>query len=63
LNPAGISEYLTLSWNYDATSLNPDEIIPVTLSLSTSIDKSFIRYLITNDITEFSIDIHIAAHD
>jgi hypothetical protein len=60
--PANVSEYLNLSWNYDGTPLNPAETIQVTLFLSTSGDKSFTRYLITNEVTDFSIDIHIVAY-
>jgi len=63
INPANVSEYLNLSWNYDGSLLNPDEIIQVTLFLSASGDKSFTRYLIANEVTDFSIDIHIVAHE
>jgi hypothetical protein len=61
LNPADISEYISLSWNYNGTSLNPDGIIQVTLFLSVSGDKSVSRYLVANDVTDFSIDIHLVA--
>lgn len=63
ITPANVSEYLNMSWNYDGTPLNPDEIIQVTLFLSASGDKSFSRYLIANDITDFGIDIHIVAYE
>jgi hypothetical protein len=63
ITPANISEYLNLSWNYDGTSLNPDEVIQVILFLSASDDKSFSRYLIDNDVTDFNIDIHIVASE
>jgi hypothetical protein len=35
-NPSSASDYLTLSWNYDGQQLNPQEAIPVTLTLSVS---------------------------
>jgi hypothetical protein len=63
ITPANISEYLNLSWNYDETPLNPDETIQVTLFLSASGEKSFSRYLIDNNVTAFSIDIHIVAYE
>jgi len=63
ITPAKVSEYLNLSWNYNGTPLNPNEIIQVTLFLSASGDKSFIRYLINNDVTDFNIDIHIIAYE
>jgi len=61
LNPADISEYINLSWNYEGSRLNPDEVIQVTLFLSASIDDSFSYYLIDNKVKDFSIDIHIVA--
>jgi hypothetical protein len=63
INPADISEYLNLSWNYDGTPLNPDETIQVTLFLSVSTDNLFTRYLIANEVSAFSIDIHIVAYE
>lgn len=61
--PANISEYINLSWNYDGTPLNPNEVIQVKLFLSTSDDKSFSQYLIDNDVTNFNIDIYIVASE
>lgn len=61
--PAIFSEYLTLSWNYDGTPLDPNEIIQVTLFLSASTDGSLTRYLVTNKVKDFSIDINIAAYE
>ena len=61
--PANISDYMTLSWDYNETTLNPGEIIPVTLTLSSSFSNSFIFYLIDNDVQSFSLDIHIVASE
>lgn len=58
-NPPGISGNLTLSWNYTGTPISPEEVIYVTLTLSASGSDSFIIYLVTNNIREFSFDIHI----
>lgn len=62
-NPANISEYITLSWNYNGTLVNPGEIIQVTLTLSASSSNSFINYLIANDVKDFSFDITIDASE
>jgi len=32
-NPAILSEYMTLSWNYNGTTVHPSEIIQITLTL------------------------------
>jgi len=60
-NPANISDYINLSWDYDGTPLNPSEIIQVTLTLSSSSSNSFIPYLIANDVKNFNFGIHIIA--
>ena len=60
--PASISDYMTLSWDYNGTALNPGEIIPVKLTLSTSPSASFIRYLSEKHIQKFYFDIYIVAH-
>jgi len=49
-NPANISEYMNLSWNYNETILHPSETIQVTLILTTSSSNEFIFYLINNDV-------------
>ncbi len=57
--PTNISEYMNLSWNYNGTTVHPNEITQVTLTLSASSSKSFITYLISNEVREFSLDIII----
>ena len=60
-NPANISDYMNLSWDYNGTTIRPSEIIQVTLTLSASPSNSFIQYLIANDVKNFNFDIVIAA--
>jgi len=60
-SPQNISEFMNLTWNYDGRQINPLETIQVTLTLSLSSSKSFIYYLIANDVKEFSFDIAIRA--
>jgi hypothetical protein len=62
-NPANLSEYMTLSWNYNRTPVQPRQVIQVTLTLSASSSYALIHYLITNDIRQFSFDIIIAASE
>jgi hypothetical protein len=62
-NPVEISDYLTISWDYNGTVLNPGEIIPVTMTLSASSSDAFINYLVENEITRFDVVLHIVASD
>ena len=62
-NPVEISDYLTISWDYNGTILNPGEIIPVTMTLSASSSDAFINYIVQNEIKRFDVVIHIVASD
>ena len=62
-NPEAISDYITISWDYNETQLNPSDIIPVTMTLSASSSDDFINYLVSNEITRFDFVIHIVASD
>ena len=62
-DPVEISDYLTISWDYNGTVINPGEIIPVTMTLSASASDSFIDYLVDNEINRFDVDIHVVASD
>jgi len=62
-NPVEISDYLTISWDYNETLINPGEIIPVTMTLSASSSDAFINYLVENEINRFDVAIHIVASD
>jgi hypothetical protein len=62
-NPTEISDYLTLSWDYDGTILKPSEIIPVTITLTASSSDEFINYLVENEVTRFDVDVHFVASE
>jgi len=62
-NPVEISDYITISWDYNGTQLNPSEIIPVTMTLSASSSDDFVNYLVSNEIRRFDFVIHIVASD
>jgi len=50
-SPSNASDYLTLTWDYGGQSINPDEVIQVTFTLS--VDSSIVG------IASFSFDITI----
>ena len=52
-NPSNASNYILLSWNYTGATLQPHDIIPVTLTLTVSAD--------IKDIRNFTFDIIISA--
>jgi hypothetical protein len=62
-SPTNVSNYMNLSWNYNETPINPHQVVKVTLTLSASSSYSFIDYLITNNVEEFSFDIIIYASE
>jgi hypothetical protein len=60
--PAGIEEYITISWNYNGTVLNPNHRpLLVTVNLEVASSGDFIDFLITNEVTAFGFDITIYA--
>ena len=61
--PSPVSEYLNVTWNYNGTIIDTDEVIEVTLFLSASNDISFTQYLVTNKVTDFSFEIHFIAQE
>ncbi len=62
-NPTNLSDYLNLVWDYNGTTVRPEETIEVTLTLSASSSYEFITYLITNDVRQFSFDITISTSE
>lgn len=62
-NPEAISDYMTISWDYNGTQLDPGEIIPVTMTLSASSSDDFVNYLVSNEVSRFDLVIHIVASD
>ncbi|NWF86281.1 hypothetical protein HXY32_00460 [Candidatus Bathyarchaeota archaeon] len=56
-----IENPMNITWNYNNTLLHPSEEIYVTLTLKASSDSLFLEYLITYNVTSFSLDITITA--
>lgn len=59
--PEIISEYISLSWDYNGAELDPNEIINVTLILSVPNSQMFVDQLINGKISNFNVDINIIA--
>jgi len=52
-NPSNAEDYISLSWDYGGQSMDPDEVVQVTFTLSVS--------SIIQNITNFSFDIIVSA--
>jgi hypothetical protein len=60
-SPAEMSDYLTVSWDYEGEEMDPGDIIPVTLTLSAPSSDAFINYILENNIQRFEVSIHFVA--
>ena len=58
-NPKGIENYVTLSWNYNGTQLEPKQEILVSFTLSAPDTRNFADYLVANRITSYNFTIYI----
>jgi hypothetical protein len=62
LTPAGIEDYITISWDYNGTVLSPGHNpLLITLNLDVSSSREFVSYLVDNTVTAFGFDITIYA--
>ena len=57
--PKSLTSYMSLKWNYNGTTLTPEQQIHINFSLSLSDSTDAISYLVRNNVTTFSIDINI----
>jgi len=62
-NPGNLSVFMSLAWSYNGTAVRPGQVIQVTIVLSASYSNAFIRYIMSNDIKQFSFDVLIDAHE
>jgi len=60
-SPEEISDYLTISWDYEGEEMDPGQIVPVTLTLSAPSSDAFIDYILENAIQRFDVSIHFVA--
>ena len=61
--PADSTPYLNLTWNYNNQTLNPNETIQATLTLTANSSIDFITFLINNNIKQVTMDITIQANE
>jgi hypothetical protein len=60
--PAGIENYITVSWNYNGTVLTPrDRPLMVTVTLEVPASRDFIDFLVENSVTTFGFDMTVYA--
>ena len=62
-DPQNISDYISITWDYNGTLLNPGDVIPVTLTLTVPSSEDFINYLVTNEVRTFSVVVHLIASE
>ena len=58
-NPANLSQYMHLTWNYKSQTIYTYETIQVTLTLTTSSSTEFDNYVTSNKIGYFDFSIVI----
>jgi len=51
--PAGIEDYIGISWGYNGTVFNPQQELLVTVSLEVSSSREFISYFVENNVIAF----------
>lgn len=61
--PTNTTLHMNLTWNYNNTTVQPGEVLQVTLTLSVDRSSDFIEFLIANDVKAFSVDIIISASE
>lgn len=61
--PSESTPYMNLTWNYDNQTLDPNQTIQVTLTLTTDNSADFVNFLINNSIRQFTMDITIQANE
>lgn len=57
--PNDSTPYINLTWNYNNATIKPGETVQVTLTLSIDNSFDFIRFLINNNVRNYSFDITI----
>ena len=62
-SPANLSQYVSFIWDYDGRILQPGEVIQVKLTFLSSYSRTFLFFLIENNVKNFSFDIHVIASE
>lgn len=61
--PTENTPYINLTWNYNNQTLNPNETIQTTLTLTTDSSSGFITFLINNNIKQVTMDTIIQTNE
>lgn len=61
--PTENTPYINLTWDYNNQTLNPNETIQTTLTLTTDSSSGFITFLINNNIKQVTMDIIIQTNE
>jgi hypothetical protein len=59
--PANSTKYMTLSWDYNGSILNPGQVTKTVLALRVEGTTEFVEFLIEKDVQLFSLDINVKA--
>ncbi len=63
LGPVGSTNYMNLTWDYNNATIDPGQVVHVTLTLSTDKSDDFVWFIVNNDVKEFSFDIKISTSE
>jgi hypothetical protein len=61
--PSDNTPYINLTWNYNNETLEPNQTIQTTLTLTTDNSPNFITFLVNNRLNQFAMDITIQANE
>jgi hypothetical protein len=61
--PADKIEHLRLNWDYNSSTIDPGQTIPVVFTIRADYTLSFIDYVIKNDVQQFSFNVNVRAFE
>jgi hypothetical protein len=61
--PSNSTQFMSLTWNYNNTTVEPSQTVQVILTLKIDDSDSFIWYLVNNKVAQFSFDITIRTNE
>ena len=61
--PETLQQFMLISWNYSGNPITPNEEIPIKITVNAVASAEFVHYLITNQITSFSLNLNIQAEE
>ncbi len=58
-SPPELGSFLQITWDYNGFSINPNQTIMLTFTLTSSLSADFTNYIIDNNVTTFSFNLYI----